>query len=471
MMEMLVKRLCKDDSTKTKPSQVPAAEWQSIIDQLNPDSFQKAFEQAGGQVTGEYTVEMLSQMPPEKLRGIISEQQNRLENCDEPILQTVEQLQELSSADLDTAFQSRTSSYGQEERRKAMVSPFQLEQNQLPPVTQLFKERDVEFGDWTSDTRHFLHGSPYIEAPKSAFNDLILQLRDMNLGAEWNRNTGKDQNDQENDVCMPLIDPEFLVQYWKLMAELRGKEIFNVKFDFPPEVGILHSAAPHFSLKPTTTFADVSGKFPQNHDRLLISMAEAEQWLKFGNAVISLNNLVFVATKLLTWRIEDVATPLAQDRKEERVLCAIIREATKLMNDMQQKSNIIAMCAMRRDSMLRADYDPVAHPVTFTSPIPTNGPFNKTLDAEQLTQWVDKWGQRMEDRLEEENRRSDRVRCSRDLWFAKRKEELQEKRFQQYLANPSTNPSEVSSPDRFDAALLQQADVSSAKNRLRHASA
>ena len=101
-----------------QPSHVPAAEYYSIIDQLNPDSFQKAFELAGVQVAGEYSVEMLLRMPQENLRGIIAEQQNWLENNDEPILQAVEQLQELSSTDLNTDFRPRTSFSGKKIEKK-----------------------------------------------------------------------------------------------------------------------------------------------------------------------------------------------------------------------------------------------------------------------------------------------------------------------------------------------------------------
>ena len=352
-----------------------------------------------------------------------------------------------------------------EAKRRTMKSPLLSEQQRLPELQELYRKHNVELKDWSSSQKVTLHGAPFVEAPDSDFNELQTSFRELNLGVSWVKNAGEDQQRQHREVAVPMLEPEFLVRYWNLMAELRSKNPFDVRFEFPEEIGMLHAAAPHFSLRSTSMIADVSGKYPQNSDRLPISFAEIEQSIKFTNAAVAMNNVIHVASRVLTWRVEDVSTELAQDRVTERILCAVIREASKLLNDLLLKQNIISTCVMRRDSMLRTNVNPIAHPITFSTPVPSTGPFILDFNTDELLQWIDDWGKRTMRQQKEDTRRWELVKAKRDAVFAHRKEEEQERRFHQFERDPTNPPSAAQSPARFDSEQLEESDVISARQR------
>ena len=101
---------------------------------------------------------------------------------------------------------------------------------------------------------------------------------------------------------------------------------------------------------------------------------------------------------------KSVSIELAQDRVTERILCTVIREASKLLNDLLLKQNIISMCMMRQDSMLRTNFNPVAHPVTFSTPVLSMGLFIFDFNTDELLQWIDDWGNRMMRQQKEDTR-------------------------------------------------------------------
>ena len=154
---------------------------------------------------------------------------------------------------------------------------------------------------------------------------------------------------------------------------------YDLKFEFPAAVGKLHGANPHFSLRPVKIIPDVEGKYPKNRDYTVATYREMSQLAKFTAAAVSLNNMIFVSTKMLTLGLEDLQTPLEPDRKIERMLCAVVREASQLVAEVTMKGNLLATSIIRRDNMLRTNRDPRAHPVTFSSPIPTEFTFHKYL--------------------------------------------------------------------------------------------
>ena len=118
---------------------------------------------------------------------------------------------------------------------------------------------------------------------------------------------------------------------------------------------------------------------PANDDYKLMTYAENEQLLRLSNAAILLNNTVYVVSKCLSARIEDISTPLADNRKTERVLCTVLRQASKLVNDVTMRVNVLATGIARRDAMLRAGLDPAVHRQSFASLQPTRAAFDADI--------------------------------------------------------------------------------------------
>ena len=156
---------------------------------------------------------------------------------------------------------------------------------------------------------------------------------------------------------------------------------FNVSFAFPTGMRKLPGAALHFLLNSTEIHPDVSENYPQNVDFLPINYSECEQLIKFTSSTVALNNVIYIATKMLTHKIEDLATPLSRERRAERILCAVVREASALVADITIKANLLSSALLRRDNMTRCDKNPRLNPVTFGSPVPTTFTFNKFLGS------------------------------------------------------------------------------------------
>ena len=273
---------------------------------------------------------------------------------------------------------SRSSSEDPEAKRKKQKSPFELEREHVPPISQRYDEMEVKISDWTARGQQMLFGGPIEEAPNGKLTKLLCRLRELNVGIKWNMYKGKSMHDDDVTIYVPTIDAECLTRYWQLSDEMRRSNPFDVRFDFPADIGQLHGLEPHFSLHGTFTVADVSGKFPKSRDYLPMSIAENEQLIRLTNATASLNNIILVTTKVLAWRLEDLSRELAPDRYVERTLCGINRQAAQLLNETNTRANLIAKAVMRRDAMLRTNRDPHGHQTTFVSPMPTKKPFFTT---------------------------------------------------------------------------------------------
>ena len=97
-----------------------------------------------------------------------------------------------------------------------------------------------------------------------------------------------------------MIDPQFLAKYWELAKDMKTMPPFNLSFAFPPGMGKLLGAAPHFLLNPTEVHPDVSGNYPRNVDFLPINYSECEQLIKFTASTVALNNVIYIAKMMLT---------------------------------------------------------------------------------------------------------------------------------------------------------------------------
>ena len=367
-MDAMTQRLLSKAGTNENPATVTQ---QNEFSDMNDMATTSNFEPIDLESSTEYTEEGLKKMTPDMMRRVILDQQAKIKQS-----QTVQDTIEPTTA---SARLSRASSLDARDIRAEMKSPFLDEQYRLPPIMDRFDEKKVKCGEWSQKKAYPLIGSPSVGVAESDLNDLIAKMYDLKLGINWVKQKGKDKQDQEREVSGLIIHHEFLVRYWQLMGELRSKSAFNIQFEFPKGLGAAQGLAPHFLLRPTQLLKDVEGCYPKGDDHTFLSFDELEQWLKYGNAAITLNNIVFIANRLLMWRLEDLSTPLAPDREAERVLCAVIREASRLLNDVEMKSNIIAKSIMRRDAMLRKNLDPSRQPVTFTSPVPSPAPFHTNL--------------------------------------------------------------------------------------------
>ena len=409
--DALARKFVSDDVLKAKPSNVTQTEWEQFIEIIRATDVSNMLGGADAVLPPEMTAEKVDSMTLEELRTTVMTQQETIqrkvkdrvlvgsdsktvpasvasahtEEVQEPqkpteVEQLVETVRQVKQAATLSSRRSSISSIDSLERRRMHNrSPFEHRQDQLPPFETLLRERVVEIAEWSWNIPTELEGGPDIESPDDNLLHFVTRLRQENIGLQWEREEGLSERNEPLELFKPLLDPQFLVLYWDLAKQLRGMCPFNLQFEFPAAIGRLHGANPHFSLKPTKIIPDVGGKYPKNRDYTVATYREMNQLAKFTAAAVSLNNIVFVSTKMLTLRLEDLQTPLQPDRKVERMLCTVIREASQLIADVNMKGNLLATSIIRRDNMLRANRDPRAHPVTFSSPIPTEFTFHKYL--------------------------------------------------------------------------------------------
>ena len=398
----LARKFMSEDVLKAKPANVTTEEWNQFIEIVRATDVSNMLGGADAVLPPEMTEEKVQGMSLDQLRTTVLKQQQiihkkveeRAAVCESMTSETekkkedsqpIEQLEvaadKVKKAATVMSRRASTSSSVDSPRalRYSSLSPFEKRQEELPPFETMLRERGVEIDDWKWNLPTELEGGPMFESPDDNLSYYVTKLRQQNIGLQWEREEGLTERNTTLELFKPVLDPQFLVQYWDYAKQLKGMSPFNLAFEFPVAVGKLHGASPHFSLQPTKMIPDASGKYPRNKDYTLATYREVHQLAKFTAAAVSLNNMIFVSTKMLTLRLEDLQTPLEPDRKIERMLCAVVREASQLISEVSMKGNLIATSILRRDNMLRANRDPRAHPVTFSSPIPTPFTFHKYL--------------------------------------------------------------------------------------------
>ena len=180
---------------------------------------------------------------------------------------------------------------------------------------------------------------------------------------------------------------------------------------------------PHLTFKPLIMTGDAFNKYPEPTDCLLVRCSEAEQSARATAAAGAMNNVVAVANRLLSLRIEDLATPLEDERKVERLLTSLVREGSTLTNQLLARAHVLTTSFIRRDAMLRGGLDPTSNGNLFASPWMRNYNYRKTVSASKLEDWVASTGLEAQERQARIVEEWKRVKESREAWWQAKKSE------------------------------------------------
>ena len=137
--------------------------------------------------------------------------------------------------------------------------------------------------------------------------------------------------------------------------------------------------------------AEVSQKYAHGKDVIVVRNSEIDQVTRLTAAPGSINNVIVVANRILSLRIEDVSVPLKQTRKVERLLTSIVREGTNTVNKLVPRNHVLTMSFMRRDAM-RGGVDPNTNTTLFAAPWSRNHNYRRTIDEGKYEEWVTETG-------------------------------------------------------------------------------
>ena len=252
------------------------------------------------------------------------------------------------------------------------VAPSPVEQRQAAPVgvLQLYAEKSVEFGPWTSGTQPELNIGWMQKTPQDlTIVQLCQQVRALGLNIDWEESKHRGADGAEEMHCTPKIEPHFLAEHWMVVAELQEAEPFQLCLPCPPEVAESQGALPVFDLRTTKVNPDNEGQLPKSEDVMPVTYAEADQLKRLSAAAAAFNNMSQVAARALSVKLEAVDTPLQPKREAERLLASLVREASTVANKAIVRFNALASAVLRRDAMLRAGRDPVSNPNMFGCPM------------------------------------------------------------------------------------------------------
>ena len=207
----------------------------------------------------------------------------------------------------NTPRQSRASS---EERRQLRKTPTEARQEKCAAVL-LYEEKKMLVSDWSSDKPEALNaGAVQREPYRSEFVQLLDDMRDLNLDVEWEERY--DSNDEGESVkhFTPVVEPAFLAQHWFAMAALQYADPFHIQLNFPGEIGYGLGIQPHLLFKPLIMLGDQRKKFPTEKDVVPVRQGELDLARRLTAATAAINNIVAVANRELSLRVEDLSTPL-----------------------------------------------------------------------------------------------------------------------------------------------------------------
>ena len=174
----------------------------------------------------------------------------------------------------------------------------------------------------------------------------------MGADIHWRKRTSVGQAGESSEVYVPAVEPHFLAEFWAACTELQTQEVFDLRLRMPKEVSTSLSVAPHFDLDPRRDCKDKWEQVPTERDVVLMRHAEAEQLIKFNKAIAAVNNVVSAATRALSMTLENLKQPIERERKQERMLASVIREASTIVNKLAARATVLSESLTRRDLML-----------------------------------------------------------------------------------------------------------------------
>ena len=339
-----------------KPQDSEVAAFQGLMDYVVNDDIDAAAQGVPGVPEGTVvTPGTIKEMSNEQLQTLVKNLSGKLQEQKEATSKVEQQLTEAQQRRVD---------------REKMFSPSEQRQNMLPPILVSFQEKGLQLADWDTEDYPTMNPGLVQRSPRNCtMTELLDKMRTLDINdADWTSH--EDLNDAGEQVVhvVPKLEPRFLQHHWEVLCDLQDREPFNLQVGFPTDVGLIHGVEPHFKFEEVYFNPDEDGHFPTGNDGLLLRYAEAEQLTRLTAAIGAFNNIVAVATRILSLRLEDLATPLGVDREAERLLTSTIREASDSVNKLTVRANALSEAVVRRDSMLRGGMDPTSHPAAFASP-------------------------------------------------------------------------------------------------------
>ena len=324
----------------------------------------------------------------------------------------------------DSQRQSRASSV--EQSRKTPKSQVEKRQDFPSAAEIMYRERKMETADWTASEKRVLNANFAFKEPiKSAIVDMLDELHELKLdtAVDWETRNESTSGGVQKRHYHPQLEPQFLAQYWEVITDLPFQSPFDLRVSFPAEFGYGLGLTPHLVFKPLVLVADVAKKFPQERDTLPVTQAEVDQLTRLAAATGSVNNIVAVANRVLSMRLEDVSTPLEEERKAERLLTSIVREGTSTTNKLVARSHILATSMLRRDAMIRGGVDPNTNLCLFAAPWSRNYNYRRTIDEEKYEQWVTETGANAQARQKRIVEKWNEVKERRNAWWKKKEQQ------------------------------------------------
>ena len=203
-----------------------------------------------------------------------------------------------------------------------------------------------------------------------------------------------------------------------MISDLPYQHPFELRVLFPSEIGYGLGLTPHLLYKPLTMVADVSKKYAHGKDVIVVRNSEIDQMTRLTAATGAVNNVIAVANRILSLRVEDVSVPLKQTREVERLLTSIVREGTNIVNKLVAKNHVLTMSFMRRDAMMRGGVEPNTNTTLFAAPWSRNHNYPRTIDEQKYEEWVTETGAKTQARQTRIIDRWRQVKQKRDAWWA-----------------------------------------------------
>ena len=347
-----------------------AQDLQSIVENLTDDDLNVVLGELPGLKSGQRTPEELKSLSKEQLMKLVASLKRKLEK------------QEQEQEDEDRRLSSRASSVDPRLRRDTTKTPTEEQQEVPPPTIQQYGEKAMFVRDWNKRIYPAFCSDIIPKVPPTSAVQMLLEdLHKLGVEMDFSEYEGITEDGEQRTFHLPQIQPRFLAQLWEEMANLQHQDPFELRTHMPHEVGLMHGVEPHYRFEAWEFQPDHRGKYPDSQDCLLTRYSESEQLRKLTSATGAFNNIAAAANRALSMRLEDLSTPLEPERKIERLLVSLVREATDMVNKLTAKASVLSTAILRRDSMLRANQDPTTHSAAFATPFNRTQNFDKAMGS------------------------------------------------------------------------------------------
>ena len=191
-----------------KPQTEEAAAFQGLMDFVANDQVAEAAQEVTGVAEGGVAVtpNTITDLSNDQLQAMVRNLSGKLQEQQETTKKVEQQLTEAQKT---------------RRLRDELYSPSEQRQNLPAPIVVHYQEKGMQVQDWQTKDYPIMNAGLVQRVPqKSTITELLDKMQSLKLDVDWTEHADVDENGEPVVHYVPKLEPRFLAQHWKVLADL-----------------------------------------------------------------------------------------------------------------------------------------------------------------------------------------------------------------------------------------------------------